>query len=412
MALGLILLIGDYDGKRICVIGPNGDNGKNLLGGYVNQNPRFIATPLTGIADLLPSAEVIHLQGCLNDTGCFSLNSTEIADAVLDKCDLAVLAIGLTSYAHSKDEPGDACGCIFGDAVEGECCDRQDVKLPGKQLDLIQAVVASQQKKGTRVVVFSVNAGMLDLSWAQDNDGVGAILVGGYLGMSTGTALASTLFGANNPAGRLPITYYADIGEIGPLGNDYSVFPTASSFGRTYRFFTGKTPLYPFGFGLSFSEFQYGAMAMSPGGSSAQPCTEVQISVDVTNTGGADGDEVVQLYISIENASVPTALRQLVSFQRIRIPAGKTHRALFSIGPAEHAVMRKGDYADVVEPGRRTVWVGASSDPLRSPGVSSSYAVEGDVTRVAECDGAGKQPGPRGVGGVRDSARWVPDGAN
>ena len=67
---------------------------------------------------------------------------------------------------------------------------------------------------------------------------------------------ASTLFGGNNPAGRLPITYYADIDEIGPLGNDYSVYPTAGSLGRTYRFFTGKPPLYPFGYGLSFSEFQ------------------------------------------------------------------------------------------------------------------------------------------------------------
>eukprot|EP00040_Diaphanoeca_grandis_P005867 m.34837 g.34837 ORF g.34837 m.34837 type:complete len:844 (-) comp17046_c0_seq1:250-2781(-) len=379
----------DFAGKVICVIGPNGNTGVNMLGGYVNQNPRFIITPFIGLQALLPSSSVRHLQGCFNDTACISLNMSEVSNSSLDECDVAVVALGLTSYAHSKDEPGDACGCPLGDAVEGECCDRRDVKLPGKQLELLQRVVQRQQLKHTtisnnnRVILFTANAGMLDLSWAKSSAGVGAILNGAYLGMSAGTALARTLFGLNNPAGRLPITYYSDISELGMLGDDYTMYPSKTSKGKTYRYFKGAPPLFPFGFGLSYSTFHYSVGAIED---EVQPCTEVMVTVAVTNTGFVDGDEVVQLYVNIANASVPTAIRQLVSFQRVFIKAGATSTVTFVLTPSDNAVMRDGDFVQVVEPGLRTLWIGASSDPAISPGIAVKYEVVGETVEVAKCD--------------------------
>ena len=151
--------------------------------------------------------------------------------------------LGLTAYANPGShlqpprsvDASNACGCVVGDGVEGECCDRAVVRLPGAQLELLQAIAAAGAANGAPVVLVSVNAGMLDLSWAQASPAVGAILNAPYLGQAAGTALAATLFGESNPAARLPISYYRNIDDIGPI-SDYRMHPVAGvTKGRTYR---------------------------------------------------------------------------------------------------------------------------------------------------------------------------------
>lgn len=239
-----------------------------------------------------PGSKVVLLDSC-NTTACTNYSIASLAPIEQGECEVTVAVIGLTSDARSKLENGDACGCPDGDAVEGECCDRKDVKLPGKQLDLLQSITSAHKRsKVGRVVVVTINAGMLDLSWPQQSDSVGAIVLGMYLGMTSGQAIADTLLGNNNPAGRLPITYYQNISQIGGLSNDYGILPTKHRHGRTYRYFSGPV-LYPFGYGLSFTRFEYSGAMISP--NIANPCNTVSVTATVSNVGDYDGDEVVQL---------------------------------------------------------------------------------------------------------------------
>jgi beta-glucosidase len=196
-------------GKTICMFGPNSNSTQAQEAGYVNSHPRFITTPFVGVRAITDN--VVLVPTC-NTTRCVSYD-TEAVQAALagGLCNALVAVIGLTAYSNpgSHLEPeravdnGNACGCIRGDAVEGECCDRQDIQLPGAQLQLIQQAAAAAQAGGRPFILVSVNAGQLDLRWAENSPAVGAILNAPYLGMTAGTAIAATLFGDNNPGARL-----------------------------------------------------------------------------------------------------------------------------------------------------------------------------------------------------------------
>ena len=254
--------------------------------------------------------------------------------------------------------------------------------LPGKQLQLLQTVASAAGKGNRKLVVVSVNAGMLDLSWAKSSAQVSAVLNCIYLGMAAGTAIADTLVGKSNPAGRLPITYYQSISDIGTIDH-YRMHPTADSPGRTYRYYTGPV-IYPFGFGLSYSQFKYDRATLTPGPAIA-PCDGLEVSVVVHNTGGYTGDEVVQLYLSIRNSTVIVANSQLVAFQRVAISRGGSQRVTFRLSADDNAVMRDGDFKQVIEPGVRQLWVGGSSSAAMSPGAVVSFLVTGKPTLLSAC---------------------------
>lgn len=209
------------------------------MGGYVQQNPPYITTPYSALSGMIDGVRLI--PGC-NTTACTDLHVPDLSD-----CDVFVAVLGLTNHAGAPKE-GAACGCPYGDAVEGECCDRQDVSLPGQQSELLARITAAG--RGVKpVVLVTINAGMLDLAHANADPRVGAIVNLPYLGMESGTAAARMLLGDVNPGGRLPLTYYTDIrAALGSLGDSYSMHPNPSTGmgGKTYRY-TDAPVIWPFG---------------------------------------------------------------------------------------------------------------------------------------------------------------------
>ncbi len=226
----------------------------------------------------------------------------EAVDLAKDS-DLAILCIGLNSRLEGEESPIDIPGFSHGD--------RTDIRLPEQQRKLLDAVLDT----GKPVIVVLINGSALAVQTAKER--AQAILEAWYGGQEGGTAIANTLSGDNNPAGRLPVTFYASVDQLPPF-TDYSMK------GRTYRYFKGK-PLYPFGYGLSYSQFRYAETGVGQTNSGKQ-----RLSTQVTNTSKREGDEVVQLYLSDDNRDI-----QLKGFQRIHLAAGETKKVSFEIDPNE-----------------------------------------------------------------------------
>jgi beta-glucosidase len=367
-------------GKTVAVIGPSANDTLAQQGGYVNQHPPFIRTPLEGLTDELALSTVVYAQAC-PDVACETADTAGAA-AVAGSADATVLVLGTTVYAI----PSQPCSPNQ-TAVEAEGWDRANASLPGQQLALLEAVAAATAAAGKPLVVVLINAGMLDVAWAQASPAVHAIVHAPFLGMTSGLAIASVLVGRANPAGRLTHTWYtaAGLASVGGLTDYRMRNDSATGFpGRTYRY-TSAPVQYPFGFGLSYSTFSYSAPTVAPSATPA-PCDTVTVTVTVTNTSPLDGDEVVQLYLTLGNASVPVPRRQLAAFARVFVPGnGGTAKVTLEVRPSLQSVMRAGDYVDVVEPGLRTLWVGGASDPAVLPGAAAAYTVVGTTTPVGQC---------------------------
>src|SRR6266566_6111142 len=188
--------------------------------------------------------------------------------------------------------------------------DRTSITLPKLQEELLKEV----QALGKPVVVVLLNGSALAVNWA--NDHAPAILEAWYPGEEGGKAIADVLFGDYNPGGRLPVTFYKSVDQLPPF-TDYSMQ------GRTYRYFNGE-PLYPFGFGLSFTKFKYGSLKLSANRINAGE--NVTITAEVQNVGDVAGDEVVQLYVTDAAASVPVPIRSLAGVKRLFLnPGEKQH---------------------------------------------------------------------------------------
>jgi beta-glucosidase len=230
--------------------------------------------------------------------------------------------------------------------ISGEGFDRSNLDLPGNQEQLLEAVVAT----GKPVVLVLENGRPLTIGWAKRH--VPAILEAWYPGEFGGQAIAETLFGDNNPAGRLTITFPRSVGQLPDFYN--------SDPSRIHKYVDddGK-PLFPFGFGLSYASFRYDHLVVqSPAPGSDQA---VQVTVDVTNTGGREGDEVAQLYFRENVSSVETPGRSLAGFSRIHLQFQETKTVTFSIPQTQLAVWNaEGKWT--VEPGQFTVWAGGSSE--------------------------------------------------
>lgn len=251
---------------------------------------------------------------------------------VANQADAVVLVLGLNERLEGEEMKVEA------DGFEGG--DRTSLNLPSNQEELMKAVAAT----GKPVILVLINGSALSINWA--NDHVPAILTAGYPGQQGGNAIADVLFGDYNPAGRLPVTYYKSVDQLPP-------FESYDMKGRTYRYFD-KKPLYPFGFGLSYTKFKYSNLKL-PAIISAEKHFEV--SVDVTNIGDLDGDEVVELYLKDEKASTPRPKLQLEGFERINLKKGETKTVSFTITPRQLSLINKKGQR-VVEPGWFTISVG------------------------------------------------------
>ena len=249
-------------------------------------------------------------------------NIIDEAVKITKEADLAVVVLGLSQR------------------LEGEGGDRQNIELPEQQHALLKAV------KGVgKPVILVLNAGSaLAVNWAKEN--IDAIINVGYPGEEGGNALADVLLGDYNPAGRLPVTYYKSLSELPPFEN-YNMK------GRTYRYYTG-TPLYPFGYGLSYTRFKYSDLNV-PG--QVKAGESINISVTVSNVGEMAGDEVVQLYLTDKKASTPRPVKQLEGFERIHLNAGESKVVEFTLTPRQLSLININSDR-VIEAGEFNVYVG------------------------------------------------------
>ncbi len=234
-------------------------------------------------------------------------------DAVKD-CDVAVAFVGLSPSLEGEEMPVAIPGFAGGD--------RTDITLPAPQEKLIEAAMAT----GKPVVVVLANGSALGASFAAEH--AAAVVELWYGGEEAGTAIAETLAGVNNPAGRLPVTFYRAVDQLPPF-DDYSMN------GRTYRYFKGEA-LWGFGFGLSYAKFEYSGLRARRTGAPARP--GAQISVRVKNDSAREGDEVVQLYFEGGGggpAGRPDAIRDLRGFQRLHLKAGESRQVEFAVGAGD-----------------------------------------------------------------------------
>ncbi len=301
---------------RIAVIGPNGNIAR--YGDYENEANGLHISISEGIRKLLPNATVTFNDG------------EDIPAAVSAAQSGEIVVLGLGEWQ----------------GISGEGFDRSDLDLPGNQEQLLEAVVAT----GKPVVLVLENGRPLAINWAAKH--VPAILEAWYPGEFGGQAIAETLFGENDPSGRLPITFPRSTGQLPDFYN--------SDPSRVHKYVDddGK-PLFPFGFGLSYTSFHYDHLAIRtpPNGSKGA----IEVDVDVTNTGNRASDEVAQLYMREDTGSVETPDRSLQGFTRIHLRPGETQTIKFHVRQDQLAVWTP-EKRWAVEPGDYTVWVGASSE--------------------------------------------------
>lgn len=248
------------------------------------------------------------------------------------QADAVILVLGLSQRLEGEEMPIKIDGFLGGD--------RTSINLPSSQEELFKAVEAT----GKPVIVVLANGGALSVNYEQDK--AAAILLAGYGGQQGGNAVADVLFGDYNPAGRLPVTYYRSVDQI-------SAFENYDMNGKTYRFFK-KEPLYPFGYGLSYTFFRYSNLSMPEKIISGN---DIKVSVTVTNDGKLRGDEVVELYLTDEKASTPRPVRQLEGFKRISLDPGESKEVEFTLKPRQLSIINKKNKR-VLEPGYFTISVG------------------------------------------------------
>jgi beta-glucosidase len=347
------------DLRSVAVIGPNAYDHQVLCANYFGT-PSHAVTPLEGIrAAVSAQTKVWYAQGCKRQgTATDGLDCAgHLAEAVsvAERADAVVLCLGLSAEIEGEQ----------GDASNSEAAgDKVDLELSGLQPRLLESVVALG--KPTVLVVISGSA--LNLSWAHEH--VGAIIQAFYPGEEGGSALAEILFGDVSPAGRLPITFPRSLAEV-PDFKDYSMK------GRTYRYLE-RPPLYPFGYGLSYTRFVYQDIAVSP--TPIPAGAGASVSVTVKNVGGLPSDEVVQLYLTDIEASCRVPLHSLRSFSRVHLLPGEARRVSFELSPRDLSLIDERGLR-VLEPGRFRVSVGGSQPDPRSQELTgqSPLSVEFDL---------------------------------
>ena len=355
--------------KTLAVIGPNANNGRNQLGDYsyaatvellqfqspedsnfVNLNTQHIAqhdveivTVLEGIKELVSTdTKILFARGCENLSDDISGFEDAIGKANL--ADAVVLVLG----DHSGLVPS---------ATTGETRDSADLKLPGVQEELAKAIIAT----GKPVVVVLVNGRPYAMPWLAEN--ANAILEAWLPGEEGGPAVADVLFGDENPGGKLPISFPRSVGQV-PIF--YNAKPSGMKSNWYVDYVAEKvTPLYAFGHGLSYTLFEYGELSIDQ--KQAKVGESVDISLKVRNVGKVMGDEVVQLYIRDEYASMPRPIKELKGYQRVNLMPNEEQTITFHL-PVDQLAFYDADLKLCVEAGKIHVMLGSSSEDIRLRG--------------------------------------------
>jgi beta-glucosidase len=354
----------------LAVIGPDANQSRNLLGDYaylphierlLRAQPELAAMPdsmlnpsvLDAVArSVSAQTRVLFAPGC-------EVNSDDragFAEAfrVAQAADVIVMVVG--------DRSG-----LTEDCTSGESRDRSDLGLPGVQEELVRAVAAT----GKPMVVILVNGRPLSIPWIVEH--VPAVVEAWLPGEEGGQAIADILFGDANPGGKLPITFPRTVGQV-PLFHNHKPSGGRSHWHGDYVS-ASVTPLFPFGHGLSYTQFAYSNLRIDPPQAEAG---SVRISLDIENVGERTGDEVVQLYVRDEFACVPRPVKELKGFQRITLAPGQTRSLAFDL-PVDQLAFFDEEMRLIVEPGTIQVMVGSSSEDIR---LNGAFEIAGKDKRV------------------------------
>lgn len=347
------------DIPSIAVIGPNANDDHVLLANYFGQ-PSVSVTPLEGIRAAVSTATKVWTTPGCKRTGMKTdgvRNHANLSEAIsmAQRAAVTVLCLGLSAELEGEQDD------IGATDVGG---DKGDLKLTGLQQRLMEEIVAL----GKPVVLVLMAGSPMDISWAQAH--VGAIVDVWYPGPFGGTALADILFGKVSPAGRLPVTFPKGMADV-------PAFASYDMTGRTYRFST-KTPLYPFGYGLSYASFSYANLtSVAP---SVSPSTPTTVSVRVTNTSNRDSDEVVQLYVEhLTPGADRVPLRELRGFERVHVPAGQSKDVSFTVAAKDLSVIDDQGRRQL-RPGKFRLHVGGSQPDARSAELTGKTPLHIDVS--------------------------------
>ena len=344
--------------KSIAVVGPNANDVKALLGNYYGT-PSLAVTPVVGIRQKVSSlTRVIYAKGCEPAEPPTIATSLDEAVRAAQSADVVVVALGLSGDLENEQFEIETDGFYWGD--------RTSLDLPRAQEKLLEAVAAT----GKPIVLLLLNGGPITTTWASIH--AGAIVEAWYPGEEGGTAIAEVLFGDYNPGGRLPVTIYKSVDQLPPFG-DYKMA------GRTYRYFSGE-PLYPFGYGLSFTHFQYSRL--ETGARQIKPTENQHVSVEVRNSGTVGGDEVVQLYLTHLNSTVPVPIRALAGFSRVYLKAGESKVINFNLTSRQLSVIDNNGKR-VVLPGQFRIEVGGKQPGFRGTADASTTEVLSTQFEVA-----------------------------
>ncbi len=328
--------------KKIALIGPLADNQEDMNGSWSffgeAQHPVSIRT---GLREALPKTEFLFAEGC----NLYDTNTDKFTDAVrmARQSELVILVVGESAI------------------MNGEAGSRADIGLPGVQQQLVEAIEAT----GKPIVLLLVNGRPLAIEWIDSH--IPAIVETWTLGSEAGNAIADVLTGAYNPSGKLPVTFPRHVGQV-------PIFYNHKNTGRPYtgnykepqqeRVYRSKyrdvqnSPLYPFGFGLSYSNFQYQSIALNK--KRITPGDSILVTVSVTNKSQYAGDEVIQLYLRDHFASVTRPVKELKAFRKVHFEPNETKTITFSISVNMLAFYR-GDMTWGTEPGQFTVFIGTNS---------------------------------------------------
>ena len=331
--------------KEIAVIGALADSKPDMNGSWSGDGqPTDPVTVLQALKQKYPQTRIRFEAGC--DVKCDTDAGFAKAVDVAKDSDFTIVVVG-----ESAD-------------MSGEASSRSSIDLPGKQLDLVKAIHAT----GKPYAIVLMNGRPLTINWLADNSP--AILETWFAGTEAGNAIVDTLFGDANPGGKLPITFPRSVGQI-PLyynhKNTGRPFKASEKYSSKYTDIA-NTPLYPFGYGLSYTKFSLDNLKLDK--LQIKPTESVKVSVDVSNTGKVSGDEVVQLYINDVAASVTRPVKELRGFKRVTLKAGEKQTVEFVLS-REHLEFLGRDLKPVLEPGEFQVFVGTSSDN----GLQSTFEV-------------------------------------
>ena len=358
----------------LAIVGPNANATTTLLSNYMGI-PSEIVSILQGIDNAVPKVKVSFAEGC-STVKCPNQDGFDEAVSLAMGVDCVIAVMGLDGSVEGESHDRAQTTC---DGV-----DQDILALPGCQTDLVEALISANP----RVILVLVNGGPVSLPTLLNHKGVLAVVEVFYPGALGGTALADVLFGEYNPGGKMPYTVYESIADVRP-SVDYTM---STSPGRTYRYFKNDNALIPFGSGLSYTEFQFSDLVVSP--SSIKPCDSVKVSVSVQNTGDLLGDEVVQVYLQPPKISGKdfTPNIQLLAFERVSIEPSSTQASSFLLNPYLLSLV-DADGGRYIFPGEYEVFVGGSlpgeDSWSSSQALQDKLVIEGTApVSVAECAGS------------------------